>query len=385
MKLLKRQSQENSALRIISAETKHDVKRFIDFQYELYRNDPSFVPPLRIDIKNIISGKGSVLFKKGKFKLFIALKNGKTVGRIAAGIDEQINREKDYKDGYITLFECINDYDTAAALFDTAIAWLKDEGMTLVKGPVSPTGGDDYRGLLVMGFDSPPMLMNSYNYEYYRGFFEKYGFQKRIDLYAYKYVVENAAGANRGKTVAYAMKRYGFRVDSVDFNNIEREIRDIKEILDIAMPEDWSDITPPSLEAIREFATTYKRLADPKLICIARTNDDRPIGFSVALPNYNELFIKMNGRLFPFGFIKLLAGKKNIKSARIFILFVIPEFRKRGVSGAIFYKSFMQSSRRGFTWGEGSTIGDINHSMRRDAEGAGGVHYKTYRVYEKKI
>ncbi|MDD4493412.1 MAG: GNAT family N-acetyltransferase, partial [Eubacteriales bacterium] len=152
MKSSRKQSQESSAFLIVSAESKRDVKRFIDFQYELYKDDPNFVPPLRMDMKSILSGQGSVLFKKGKYKLFIALKDNKTVGRIAAGIDEQINIEKNYKDGYITLFESINEYGIAAALLDKAIEWLREEGMTLIKGPVSPTGGDDYRGLLVMGF-----------------------------------------------------------------------------------------------------------------------------------------------------------------------------------------------------------------------------------------
>ena len=222
---------------------------------------------------------------------------------------------------------------------------------------------------------------------YYADFFDRYGFKKDLDLYAYYFDLKNLDGLHgikRKKVVEYAMKRYGYSVDVFDIDNTESEIRDIKKILDIAMPEDWADMVPPSLDSIREFATTYKKLAEPDMIYIARSKGE-PIGFSVALPNYNEIMIHMNGRLFPFGFLKLLSGKKKIKSGRSFILFVIPEYRKKGVSGSMFFKTFEACLKKGYVWGEGSTIGDINQNMRKDAEGAGGEHYKTYRIYGKEI
>lgn len=385
MRKLRIQSPETGSLRILEAVSRRDKKRFVDFQYELYKNDKCFVPPLRTDMKRIITKKGNPLFKKGIFILFIAERNGHVAGRIIAGIDEELNNNKNKKEGYIALFECINDYTIAEALFQKAIGWLKDHGMILVKGPVSIDGGDDYRGILVKGFETPPVMMNTYNFPYYADFFEKFDFLKREDLFAYLYDAKSAAGGNRGKAVEYAMKRYGFRVDAVDFKNVEHEISDIKEILDKALPESWEDLIPPSIDSIREFATTYKRFAEPELIRIARTNEGAPIGFAVGLPNYNELLIGMKGRLFPFGFIKLLAGKKKIKSARVFILFVIPGFQKKGVSGSMFYKSFEWANKKGYTWGEGSTIGETNRSSRMDAERAGGLHYKTYRVYTKEI
>ncbi len=367
---------------ITEAKTRRDIKRFIDLQYRLYRGDKNFVPPLRLDIKGIVTGENNPLFKKGPFIRYIATRNGHTVGRIIAGTDEELNRKKGYRKGYITLFECEEDYTVAKALFDKAIEWLRQRDITYVRGPVSPTGGDDYRGLLFMGFDSPPALMNSYNPTWYNHFFERYGFTKDIDLCAFYYDLSDVAGAKRDRAVSYAMKRYGFSVEPVNFKNIEKEIRDIKAVLDVAMPDEWADLTPPSTDSIREFATTYKRLAEPELVYVARTVEGNPIGFSVALPNYNEVLIKIkDGRLFPFGIFKILFRKKYIKSARIFILFVIPEYRKRGVSGVIFYKSLRASIRMGYTWGDGSTIGDVNHNMIRDARGAGGKHYKTYRVY----
>jgi GNAT superfamily N-acetyltransferase len=380
VKELKRSHSQEKDIVVVSAVKKREIDKFIRLQYDLYKGDSNFVPPLRLDMKGIV--KASPMFRKGPYERYIAFKGGRLAGRLIVVIDEELNRKKGRRHGYITLFECVEDYEVAKALLDKAMDWFRERGVTYVKGPVSPTGGDDYRGFLYEGFDSPPVLMNSYNFKYYNDFFEEYGFKKHLDLYAFRYDLSDVVGARRDKAVEYAMKRYGFTVDRLDLSNIEKEIRDIKKILDIAMPEDWEDMTPPSLGAIRELAVNYKRLAEPDIIYIARTKEQRdPIGFSVALPNYNEILIRMNGRLFPFGFLKLLSGKRKLKSARIFILFVVPEYRKKGVSGTIFYKSLKAGMDLGYTWGEGSTIGETNHGMIRDAEGAGGKKYKTYRIY----
>ncbi len=377
--------EKNIPITVVKAESSHDIREFVNFQYRHYKGNKNFVPPLRKDMKSMVTGKTNPLFKRGPVSLFIARKNGQTAGRIAAGIDEDLNAGKNSMNGYITLFESVDDYEVAKMLFDRSTGWLKEMGMTMVKGPVSPTGGDDTKGLLIDCFDRPPVLMNSYNYSYYPDFFEKYGFCKDLDLYAYYYDVEKCTHKSRKKVVEYAMKRYEFKVDSIDLDNVEKEIVDIKRILDIAMPEDWDDLVPPSLDEIRGFAGSYRKLAEPRIICIARSNEGTPVGFLVSLPNFNEVFIKMNGRLFPFGFLKLLNYKKHIKSGRTFILFVIPEYRKKGVSGAMFYKVMNEAKNMDYIYGEGSTIGETNYTMRRDADRAGGEHYKTYRIYGLEI
>ncbi len=371
----------SSAIQIKKVSGSKDAREFINFQYRLYKDNSCFVPPFRSDIRKMAFGKASPLFHKGPTEKFLAVINGKTAGRIMTGIDEETNKKKNSKSGYITLFECIDDYTAAKALFDTARSWLSERGMTYMRGPVSPTNGDDYKGLLTEGFDMPPTLMNSYNFSYYPGFFDSYGFFKELDLFAYYYDVGNEELTKRSKVVEYAMNRYGYRLDKLDLDNIEREIEDVKKILDIAMPEEWEDMTPPSIEDIRAFATTYRKFADPDFIYIARLKDGTPIGFSLGLPNYNEVFIKMKGRLFPFGFLKLLNAKNRIKSGRALVLFVVPEHRQKGVSAGMLFKGLVAGIEKGYIYGEGSTIGETNLSMRNDAQRAGGRQYKTYRIY----
>ncbi|QCX33707.1 GNAT family N-acetyltransferase [Caloramator sp. E03] len=371
-------------LKIIEIKNKKGFKKFIDLPYDIYKYDKNWIPPLRYDLMNKLVGKNNPLFSSGDHSFFMVYNDNKPLGRICVGINDDLNKKKGINEGYISLFECINDKDVAFLLFDTAVKWLKDRGMNSMRGPVSPTNGDDYKGLLVKGFDGPPVLMNSYNPEYYVKLFEYYGFQKFYDLYAYYYDLSNADFKKYGKVVEFAMKRYNYHIDKIDLKRFDREITDIKKILDISMPMEWEDLTVPSLEDIKAEVKNLKRMVDPDIIVIARSMDT-PIGFAVALPDYNQVLKHLGGRLFPFGLFKLLWYKRKINSGRLFIMFVIPEYRKKGVSSAMLYKIFEEGLKKGYIYGEGSTIGETNLAMRRDVEGFGGKHYRTYRIYKKQI
>jgi len=368
-----------------TVETRRERETFIRLPWRLYQGDPNWVPPLLGDMRRTLTEAGNSQFKAGPHALALAWREGpggrpEPVGRLVAGVNETLNRAKGAATGYISLFESVQDYEVARALFDWAVGWLRDHGCASVKGPVSPTNGDDFRGLLVMGFDSPPVLMDSYNPPYYVDFFERYGFTKDIDLYAYRYRRE-AMPERYDRVAAYAMRRYGFRCDRLDLKDLDRDIRDIKTVLDLAMPGEWADLIPPTLEELRELGRTLRPLADPCLSYVARSEAGEPIGFIIGLPNYNEVLARLNGRLFPTGFVKFLWYRRRIRSVRIFVLFVVPEWRKRGVTGAMFWHLWKAAGPRGYEWGEGSTIGETNEEMRRDAERAGGEHYKTYRIY----
>lgn len=371
-------------INVVEIKNKKGLKEFIEFSWEIYKEDVNWVPPLRGDLLKTLLGKDNPLFMNGPHTFFMIYDNNKPLGRLCVGINQGLNDKKNQRDGYICLFECINDKNVAFSLFDTAANWLKERGIDCIKGPVSPTNGDDYRGLLVKGFNGAPVLMNSYNPEYYVKFFEEYGFVKHLDLYAYYYDIANVDTSRFTKPVDFAMKRYNFHVEKIDLKNIDEEMKDIKKILDIAMPADWEDLTPPSLDEIKAEGKKLVAMADPDLVFIARHGNE-PIGFSIALPDYNQVLKKMNGRILPFGFLKFLWYKRRINGGRIFILFVVPEFRKKAVSSAMLFKSLEAGKKKGYLYGEGSTIGEINTSMRRDAEGAGGIHYRTYRLYKKDI
>lgn len=361
------------------------LRAFIRFPFALYKDDPDWVPPLRRDLYKTLRGVNNALLDNGPHTFFMAYRDGRPAARLMAGINKKLNAKKNKKEGYISLFECVEDYDTAKAILDAAVEWLRARGMERMAGPISPTDGDDHRGLLIQGFDGPPTLMNVYNPPYYPAFFDRYGFEKDFDLLAYHLDASALPIERFERVVEFAMRKYRFHVDRMDLKNIDRDLRDIKYIIDIAMPESWQHLTPPSLEEIRKEFLQLKKVADPDLLYIARADDGEPIGYVAALPNYNEVLIHLNGRLGPIGILKYLYYKKRIRSARLFMQFVIPEYRNKAVNGAIFAKLMMEGRRKNYLWGEASTIAEMNTMSRRSVESAGGRLYRMYRLYQKEI
>ena len=376
----------NSNRKVYEISSKKDLKAFINLPWTLYQNDKNWVPPLKKDMMNILRGKNNPLFMNGTHTFFMIYDDGQPVGRILVGINEKLNRKKDKNEGYISLFECINSKEAANLLFDAAVNWLKKRKITRVVGPVSPTNGDDSKGLLVRGFNGSPVLMNSYNPPYYPQFFEEYGFIKDLDLYAYHFDPNNVPIERFKKVVGYAMEKFHFKIDKINLKNLKEEAKDIKIIIDLSMPDSWEYLTPPSLAEITAEINNLKPFADKDLIYIARSSKtNEPIGFVVAIPDYNQVLKKMNGSMFPLGVIKYLWYKRKIDGLRAFIQFVVPKYRNKAVNSAIFYRLMIEANKKNFTYGEGSTITENNSESKRSVEKAGGKLYRIYRIYGKDI
>jgi len=363
-----------------------DMKKFIKLPWEIYKGDPCWVPPLISDVRSSLDPEKNPTLSKIIRELFLAYHGDKPVGRVYVGIDTNLNSKKNMNMAFFSMFECINDYDVAEALLDTAAQWAKKNGADFVCGPCAVTGtdGDENKGLLVDCFDRPPVLMNSYNPSYYVDFIERYGFVKDYDVFAYYLDKDALFKKDPSRVIEYAQKRYGFRVDTIDFNNLDEDIKALKQVMDKAMPEEWPDLVPPTLDEIKDMAKRLKPLADPDLIPIARCGD-QAIGFAITLPDYNEVIKHLNGRITPLGAVKYIWYKRKIKFIRVFVMFVIPEFRSKGVSFAIYHTIFKNAARKGYIAGEASTIGETNVRMRSDIESTGATRYKTYRIYRKEL
>ncbi|HOJ10789.1 MAG TPA: hypothetical protein PK733_09375 [Clostridiales bacterium] len=374
-------------IQVIPVRSMTDLKKFIMLPWGIYKGNSNWVPPLIRDMKKNLAPLINPDKREKECELFIAMLEGKPVGRIYAGINRLLNEKKNAQMGYFSLFECIDNIEVAKSLFDTAFSWFKEKGINLVRGPVSTEGADldESKGLLIDCFDRPPVLMNSYNPEYYIRLFEEYGLEKDYDVFAYYLDPDKIFSKNPSKVLDYAKRKYDFRVDSLNLKNLDKELEDIKYILDLAIPAEWSDLAAPDMDEVRSIAKSYISYVDPDLVAIARTNNNRAIGFAVALPDYNQLLIHLNGRINPISILKYAYYKKRINGARVFIMFVIPEYRKKGVSFAVYHYAFNNGVKKGYTWGEGSTIGEENVNMRNDIESIGGQHYKTYRIFRKEL
>jgi GNAT superfamily N-acetyltransferase len=371
-------------LEVKSVQTKKDRRCFVELPWNLYQDDPCWIPPLLSDMHNTLNPQKNALLRLGPSIFFLVYRDGSLAGRIGAGMDLRLNLAKKQDLGYITLFESIEDYEVAAALFDAATEWLKKQGAKTVTGPQSPSNGDDYRGLLIDGFDTSPVLLNSYNPYYYVSFFDRYGFRKQFDRFAYYYNISDGPLERLTKGVKLAQKRYGFSVRKLDMKNLESEITVIKKVVEDAMP-DWPDMIPPSEEELVAELEKLKQLAIPDLVLFIENRDDECLGFAVALPDYNQVLKHLNGRLFPFGFLKFLWYRRKMTGVRMFALFVTPSGRRRGVSAALYYYTMINARRLGFIHGEGSTIHEFNARMNIDAQKAGGKLYKIYRIYQKDL
>lgn len=372
--------------KIIEVKTNTQLNAFIKLPQMLYKDDPNYVTPLNFMIKKTLKGKDNPLFDNGPHKMFLLSKSNKYIGRILTGIDEKINTKKGFKHGYISLFECIKDRQAAFTLFDACKNWLKGKGITKMAGPYSPTNGDDYKGLLVEGFNHMPSLLCSYNPKYYIDFFTQYGFKSESESYAFIFVPETFPLDRIKKVVNYSMKKYDFRVDTVSKKKIDRDLKDIHTILLQSLPDSWEHLIVPTPEEIKKVANALLPFVDEDFIFIARSNkDDEPIGFVVGCPNFNEVLQKMKGHIFPMGIFKYLYYRNKMKSLRLFIQFVIPSYQGRAVNIAIFYNYLKNASDKGYQWAEGGTIGKDNWQALKAMKAAGGKQYKTYRIYSLDI
>lgn len=375
-----------STIDIIRVNDVKSYKKFAMFPFSLYKKEEPWVAPIISDYMKYIKGVNNNLGEAGPYELIIAEKEGQTLGRLIVGIDNELNKYHGLKVGYISEFECINDFEVAKKMLDYAFLFLKERGMTLVKGPLSIPGGDDKRGFIIDKFSESPSVLNTYNKKYYNDLFLEYGFEKYFDCYAYKATVEDMNIERYKKVFTYAMEKFDFHLDKINLKEgIKKDSQDIKEIIEKSMPKEWKDFMPLSQREIDLVVAQLKPYADRDLIFIARNGEGEPIGFNISLPDYNEILKRLRGRILPFGFLKFLYYKNKINRVRMFVLFVIPEYRKKGVTGAIYYKSFMEGVAKGYNTLEGSTIWEYNKEMIADIEKFGGKKDITYRIYQKEI
>jgi len=371
-----------SVLNIEPVRTKADRKRFINFPHDLYADDPSYVPELYLDQSEVLSEKKNPFFQHSSMELFLARRNGKIVGRIAAIRNNNYIKVAGRNIGFFGFFEVIEDYEICKQLLDTAKSWLVKEQLTGMIGPANPSLNDT-AGLLIDGFDQPPVIKLTYNKSYYQSFLERYGLQKVMDMYSYRIHKDTVAK----KSLALAARleeRLASRdvtIRQVNMKKFKEEARSIREIYNGAWDSNWGFV-PATLEEFDHLAEGLKLVIDKKYVYVAE-KDGKPIGFVVALPDMNQVLINVKrGRLLPFGIFKILFQRKKINRIRIILLGVLDEYRRLGIE-AIFYAKIIQNGiDNGMITGDASWILENNQMMRKGLENLNAKIDKTYRMYE---
>ncbi|MDP8240769.1 MAG: hypothetical protein P9X24_16905 [Candidatus Hatepunaea meridiana] len=358
-----------------------DRAEFIRFPYRLHKKHPAWVPPLISEIKSSLDIQKNPFYEHASIELFQAHRDNKVVGRIAVIIDQNFIEVQGEQIGQFGFFDCIDDQDVAEALLNHAAKHLKDNSMRMMLGPTNPSMNDEL-GVLIDAFDIPPAIKMIWNPSYYPALFEKAGFEKAMDLFAYTMSKDEASERliRLGKAI---LKRTKVDLRKINMKKFDQEVKALLDVYNSAWSDNWGFV--PWTEAEFEHgAKSLKQVIDPDIVLVAEVNG-KPVGFSLALPDINYALKHINGRLFPFGLPILLWHSRKIDRIRILILGVIKEYRGRGIDTAMYYETFRISTDKGYQSCEMSWILEDNEPMNRAAKMMGAKKYKTYRLYERRL
>ncbi len=371
-------------IRIAPVRNRQDLHHFTRLPWQLYRDDPAWVPPLLFDLKKLLSPKKHPFHQHADVQYFLARLNGRVVGRIAAIINHRHIQFHNEPVGFFGFFESIDDREVADALLTAAERWVGERGMHRIRGPMSFSTNEEC-GLLVDGFHTAPMVMMSHHRPDYARLLRSAGYTKAKDLFAY--LIDLREDATIPERLVHGVerlrKKQAITIRPIDLRHFTEEIRVLHTIYHRAWAQNWGFV--PMTEAeVDLLARTLRLVADPRLCLIAEL-ENRPVGFALALPDYNQALRHMNGRLFPFGFLKFLWYRRRIDALRILLLGTNPDVRVRGLDAMLYLKLWQDVPAYGYRLVECSWILEDNWAMQRGLERMGARIYKTYRIFEKTL
>ncbi|WP_299825653.1 hypothetical protein [uncultured Pontibacter sp.] len=371
--------------RVLPVETKQQLKAFIDFPHALYKDDPYYVPELYIAQKDLLTPGKHPFHEHSVLQLYLAYQDNKVVGRIAAILNNNHNTFNNTQDGFFGFFDCVDDGEVAGLLFNEVQLWLNAKGAKTVIGPVNFSTNETC-GLLVDGFDSSPMAMMPYNYKYYIQLLESIGFQKKVDLLAYQFLAQNYNDKpyRLSEVIRKRLEQKDIIIRPINLKNYKEEAANLREIYNSAWDKNLGFV-PMTPKEFDYMAKDLKLVVDPDF-CLIAEHKGKMIGFSLAIPDINQVLKKIRkGRLLPTGIFKLLLLRKKINAVRIIALGVVEGYRKMGIE-AVFYGAAMQKYReKNMQMAEASWILENNVMMNQGLLNMDAKAYKRYRIYEKAL
>jgi hypothetical protein len=361
-----------------------DLDAFIDLPFRLYKNDPNWAPPFRRSLKKLLKTASGMQLAGGPYALFMVINNDIPVARLVVGINQVKNAQRGKNEGYYSLFECINDLDAAKLLFDAARDWLKSQSADVFTGPVSPTDGDDDRGVLISGYDELPAVNTTHTKDYYPALLEAVGFEKHLDFYAFRLENGEANFSRMQKISARLNQRSRFTLRPFNLSDIVGEARSVYEVYVASILPHWEHLEVPSEKQILDQITSLKPYMRPELIVMGFCGG-KPAGFIAAIPDYNQVLKRIGGRLGPLGLLKLLYYKRKITRIRVFMQFVAPEFQRSALIYLMYTELYKNFKALGYTEMESSTVAEFNRDSLSCIRGAGFVESRRYRIYSAAV
>jgi GNAT superfamily N-acetyltransferase len=356
-------------------------REFLELPWSIYRDDPRWIPPLRIDQKELVGYAKHPFYEENETQTFLAYRSGEVCGRIAAILNRGHNSQHNEQRGFFGFFECREDEDAARGLFDAARQWFADRGITQLRGPTNPS--QNYTvGLLVEGFDSPPFFMMTYNPPYYARLIERCGFTKSQDLYSFwgHIGMLPAIQAKLAPIAEQIMQHIDVRLRPMDTKRFREDVEEFLSIYNRSLMHTWGFV-PMTEHEVQHTARGLRYLIVPEL-AVAAEMDGKMVGAAFALPDYNTRIREIDGRLFPFGFWRLLRRKHEIKRIRVLSTNVLPEYHRQGVGLVLMHGLVPKAIEWGIEEAEFSWVLESNSLSRRSLEKGGAKRTKTYRVYD---
>ena len=362
-------------------ETRSQQQRFIRLPWRIYADDPCWIPPVIMSQQELLGFRKHPFYERSKSQSFLATRGGRDVGRITAIVNAgHIDRYKEQR-GFFGFFECDEDTAASRALFQAAGDWLHAQGMTCIRGPANPSLNYEC-GLLIEGFDTPPFFMMTHNRPWYAQLVEDAGFGKIEDMFAFWGETSMLGGLDpKLVTMVEGVKeRFGVTIRPLDRRRFADEVRTFLHIYNESLGGTWGFVPLTSGE-IDHMAASLKYLIEPELTLVAEV-EGKPVGAVFCLLDYNPRIKAIDGRLFPFGFLRLLWNKKAIKRLRAISTNVVPEYQAWGIGLVLMNGLYERFMKWGLREVEFSWVLESNYLSRRTLERGGALVTKKYRMYQ---
>lgn len=370
-------------MEIHQVKSKAELRQFIAFPYQHYKDDPVWVPPLRSEQWGQFDSKKNPMLDHCDYDLFLLVDGKQVIGRVSAFIDHIAASHWGEPIGLFGSYECIDDPEAASMLLNAARDWLKAHGMTRMRGPWSFASQE--WGLVIEGYEPSPVIMGPYNPPYYNEQLLAFGFEKAKDLLVYYVdVKEGYQIPERYLTLTdKVQERYGVTVRSVDMSRFEDEVATLVKLSNQSLSENWG-YYPVTDDEARAIARDLKAIVHPDSVLIAEDTSGRPVGFSIPLPDINTILHRMKGRMLPLGWFKLLTGIPRIRQYRLWALGVIPEYQGKAIDALLYRRTYEVLYSRQVRI-EVNYVLEDNYPMNNALRNLGVKDLRRYRVYEAPV
>ncbi len=361
-----------------------DKREFVDLPFRLHAGTP-WIPPLKLERYAYLSPKLNPFFKHGEAELFLARRDGRVVGRISAQIDRAFNEYHDHRWGLFGFLEFEDDQEILDALLAAAEAWLRERGRDRMVGPMDFVTNEEC-GVLIEGYELEPMIRQPWHPPYYRQRVEAAGLEKAMDVFHWKlHITDRETRMNPilPKLAERCREKFGIRIRKMSWLHLRKELDEFAKVYNAAWSKNWGFV-PFSKEDLDDLGITYRLIYDKHWFMVAE-NDEETVAMAITIPDINQVYKKMKGRLLPLGWWYYLRRKKYMDRARIGFLGVLPEYQHTGVAAALYIEHFDMAAITPVEFGEAGWILETNHSMNRGLEAMGGRITKRCRMFERRF